>query len=225
MSNVLFRMPRSAGTAAATAAVALLLVGCSSDLASFDDTYVPQSVEENFPITVVEKPLKLTLDATAGRIQQGDVNEVTRFARDAVARANTPVTVGYSAGSRQARLVANEAAGILVREGVQRQSVLVTPYEGNERRVVLAYGTRMAVTKPCGDWSENLRANQFNESGPNFGCSVRQNMAAMVADPSDFVHPKPVTPAQSVSQETAVQSYISGEWTTPVDTSGNTFGQ
>ena len=225
MKDIICQLLRTAGVAFSTAAATAMLAGCSSELASFDDTYVPQSIDENFPITVVEQPLKLTLDASAGRLQPADVSEVTQFARSAALRATTPVTVGYSRGSKRAREAANQSAAILIREGIPRQSVLVTPYEGSEARVVLAFGTKMALTKPCGDWSQNLRGNQFNESGPNFGCAFQQNMAAMVADPNDFVRPKPMTPAQSASQSAAMQEYGNGTWTTPIVTSSSTSGQ
>lgn len=225
MRNRIRQRLQTAMAILATAAAAPMLAGCSTELASFDDTYVPQSVEENFPITVVEQPVQMIVEATPGGLHPGDVNEVIRFAQQAAGRATTPVTVGYAAASKEARDAANQAAGIIARQGVSRQSVLVTPHGGRDRKVVLAFGMKTAQTKPCGDWSQNLRGNQFNESGPNFGCSIQQNFAAMVADPNDFVHPKPMTPQQSSSQASALQAYDQGTWTTPVATSSSSTDQ
>jgi pilus assembly protein CpaD len=77
----------------------------------------------------------------------------------------------------------------------------------------------VAETKPCGDWSENLRANQFNESGTAFGCAVQQNFAAMVTNPEDFVEPPPQTPTQSATQNPALERYNNGTWTAPTSDS------
>lgn len=111
----MFRSLRITASASLLAA-ATLLAGCSTELASFDDTYVPASVEENFPITVVERPVKLTVKATAGGIPSGEVNEVIRFGKKAAATASTPVTVGYPSRSKAARQAANQAAGLLVQQ-------------------------------------------------------------------------------------------------------------
>ena len=200
-------------------AAATLLAGCSSELASFDDTYVPASVEENFPITVVERPVKLTVKATAGGIPSGQVNEVIRFGKTAAATASTPVTVGYPSRSKSARQAANQAAGLLVQQGVARQSIIISPVAGSGHAVTLAFAAKVAETKPCGDWSENLRANQFNESGTAFGCAVQQNFAAMVTNPEDFETPRSQTPAQSAAQNPALQRYNNGTWTTPTSDS------
>ena len=192
------------------------LVACSPDLASFDDTYVPQAVEENYPIKVVERPVKLQVQTKASGLQPADANQVIRFARKAAARATTSVTIAYASGSRSGKQGAEQAAAIFVRQGVARSSIVMVPYGGWDNQVTLSVGMKVAETKPCGDWSQNLRGNQFNESGPNFGCAVQQNMAAMVTDPEDFEHPKPTTPAQSVSQNSALDAYNNGTWTVPV---------
>lgn len=194
----------------------LLLAACSSDLASFDDTYVPQAVEENYPIKVVERPVKLQVQAKESGLQPADANQVIRFARKAAVRATTSVTIAYASGSRSGKQGAEQAAAIFVRQGVARSSIVMSPYGGWDNQVTLSVGMKVAETKPCGDWSQNLRGNQFNESGPNFGCAVQQNMAAMVTDPEDFEHSKPTTPAQMAGQSSALDSYNNGSWTVPV---------
>jgi len=204
---------RSATVACVLGSMTALLAGCSPELASFDDTYVPASVEENFPIKVVERPVKLALDVTPGGLRPGDVNDVIQFARQAESRGATPVVVSYATGSKQSREAANQAAGILARQGIARHSIIVTPYDGTQNRVVLAFSTKVAETKPCGDWSQNMRANQFNDSGPNFGCAFQQNFAAMVANPEDLERPRPMTAAQSASQSSALKNYSDGTWT------------
>lgn len=198
-------------------ATAMLVFGCSPELASFDDTYESQSVDENFPIKVVEQPVRLMLQVPTGGMRARDREQVLGFGRKAAARATTPVTVSYASGSKLAKQAAGEAARLLVREGVPAHAVLVTPRDGRTNEVTLVFATKRAQTKPCGNWNENLRANQFNDSGPNFGCAFQQNFAAMVANPEDLETPQVRDQATSAAQKPALDTYESGEWQEPVD--------
>lgn len=216
--------PKMLSTLAILAATALLSFGCSPDLASFDDTYEPQSVDENFPIKVVERPVRLTVEAAAGGLRTPQKNQITGFARHAAIGATTPVTVSYASGNRLARQVAGDTAKILVKEGVPAGAILVTPRDGRDNEVTLAFAAKLAQTRPCGDWSENLRANQFNDSGPNFGCAFQQNFAAMVANPEDLEKPQTMDPATSASQKSVLDGYDTGTWHTPIkDTTLSNF--
>lgn len=225
MMSIIRRMGRRAAIMSLTASTLMPLAACTPDLASFDDSYVPQSVEENYPIKVVEKPVRLQVVATAHGVEPADANEVIRFARRAATRATTPVTIAYASGSKSGRKGADQTAQIMTHQGVNRKSIVMAPYGGWDNVVTLTVGMKVAETKPCGDWSQNLRGNQFNDSGPNFGCAVQQNMAAMVSDPQDLEHPKPVTPAQIVSQSRAQEIYNTGTWTIPVVDPNGSFGQ
>lgn len=199
-----------------------LVSGCSSELASFQDTYVPASVDENYPIKVVERPVQLTVDAATGGLRHGDTQQVTRFAQAAAAsRLPSPVVVSYPAASKAARKVASQAAGLIAQQGVPRQSIIVTPRDGKGNVVTMTFARKVAETRECGDWSQNMRANQWNDTGPNFGCAFQQNFAAMVTNPEDFEHPRPMTPAMSAAQSAALATYQAGTWTTP--TSDSTF--
>ena len=142
-----------------------------------------------------------------------------RFGKKVAATASTPVTVGYPSRSKAARQAANQAAGLLVQQGVARQAIIISPVGGAGHAVTLTFAAKVAETKPCGDWSENLRANQFNESGTAFGCAVQQNFAAMVTNPEDFETPRRQTPTQSATQNPTLERYNNGTWTTPTSDS------
>lgn len=207
--------------------VALMLMvmvtatGCSSELASFQDTYVPASVDENYPIKVVERPVQLTVEAASSGLQHADVKQVTRFGQAAAsARAATPVVVSYPAGSKIAKRAAGQAAGLIVRQGVARESVVLTPRDGKGNAVTMTFAKKVAQTRPCGDWSQNMRANQWNDSGPNFGCAFQQDFAAMIANPEDLERPRQMTPAMSAAQSAALAEYQAGQWTTPTSDAG-----
>lgn len=213
MRSLTIHLARTAASACLIATAALL-AGCSSELASFDDTYVPASTEENFPIEVVERPVRLSVKTGSSGLLQTGVNEVAAFGREAAAKASTPVTLHYSSASKSGREAANQAAAILKRQGVPPHDVILRP-DGKGHMLVLAFSVKAAETKPCGAWPENLRSNQFNQSGTAFGCAVQQNIAAMVANPGDFEEARAMTPSQIAPQSPALTRYGDGTWTTP----------
>lgn len=195
-------------------AITVILAGCSSELASVDDTYVPASVEENFPINVVETPVRVTLQTTSSGLRSNDAPEVARFGREAAARGATPIIIYYSSAGRSGQLAANQAKTILNQQGVPRDAVHLVS-GGKANALTLSFSKKTAETKPCGAWTENLRPNQFNESGTAFGCAVQQNTAAMVASPEDFEGARPMPASRNASQVPALKRYTDGTWTTP----------
>lgn len=201
-----------------TVVSAAFLSGCSPELASFDDTYVPASVEENFPIKIVEQPVKLTVAIGPSGLISGEAYEVVRFSREVMVASSSPVTISYSTVSKSGPRAADQVAAILIQQGIPRHAINKNSH-GKEDVLTIVASVKTATTKPCGSWAENLRANQNNQSGTAFGCSVQQNMAAMVARPGDFERARPMPPSLSVSQNPALSNYGSGAWTTPTASS------
>jgi hypothetical protein len=58
-------------------------------------------------------------------------------------------------------------------------------YGGSASHPIKVINGKATVAK-CGEWKENLGADQQNRLNPNHGCSVQHNVAAMIADPSDM---------------------------------------
>jgi pilus assembly protein CpaD len=194
---------------------AVLLAGCSQDYGTFDDEYVATSVEERYPIRVVDAPVKINVSAKAGSLRPEQLNSVINFAQDARGNATSIVTVSYASGSRSARNVAEQTVGVLVEQGVPRSMIRTSSYKGTAPSVTLAFHRKVAVTKECGDWSENLKGNQYNEPYPNQGCALQNNMAAMVANPEDFETPRGMSPAYGAARSSVIKKYNAGAWTAP----------
>jgi pilus assembly protein CpaD len=194
------------------------LAGCSQDFSSVDDVYVPRTGEERFPIQVVDKPVKMSLSAQSGKLSQAEVNHLSAFAKAARTDRTTPVSVTYPAGSDKARRVSHQAVHVLINQGVPRSMIHTASYKGKSDVVSLSFTRKVATTKECGDWSKNLGENSKNEPYPNFGCTIQNNLAAMVSNPEDFERPRTMGPKRAAGQMTAMESYNTGAWTTPVDT-------
>ncbi len=70
------------------------------------------------------------------------------------------------------------------------------PLGGSDRYPIKVVNGK-AVTKPCGDWSEDAGNTLSNQPMKNHGCAVQQNIAAMVAEPEDIVNPDKMGPVDS----------------------------
>lgn len=188
----------------------LTLAACSPEGAIVDDVYVPTSVDERYPIKVGEAPVKMNLNARGGALSAENINGLIGFARDARNNARSRISLRYASGSAQARNVAQQAVSVLVDQGIARGSISVASYSGSSAMVTLSFMRRVAITAECGDWSENLAGNQYNEPPPNFGCALQQNTAAMVADPEDFESPTPMSPVIGATRSDAIRKYAGG---------------
>ncbi len=84
------------------------------------------------------------------------------------------------------------------------------PYAGSDRfPVKVAHGK--AQVKPCGDWSDDSTYKPLNDNLSNHGCAVQSNIAAMVADPDDFVSPGRMPPINSSLRTTAFAKASTGQ--------------
>lgn len=199
---------------------ATLLAGCSQEFASVDDVYVPVASDDRFPISVVDKPYKLTVSAKSGKLAADDMNRLASFARDARSKGASPVIVSYPSGSKKAAGVARQAAEMLRRQGVDQSMIRRATYNGKSDVVALSFTRRLAETKPCGDWSQDLSTNSKNESFPDAGCSIQNNLAAMAVNPDDFLDPRLSSPRPADARTTAIQNHQSGAWTNPANSAG-----
>lgn len=200
------------GTALLLFLPALLLTGCSQDVASVDDRFTPMSTQDRHPIRVTDKTAKMTVDARSGRMTPEQVNRVASFARAAGGEAGVPVLVSYPAGSAKARAASAEAIAILANRGVPRHMIQTARYNGKSDVVTLSFTRNVAATDPCGAMPKNLAGDQYNEPHADFGCSMQNNTAAMVADPQDFERMRRMEPALAAARSSAMQDYGSGKW-------------
>ncbi len=76
----------------------------------------------------------------------------------------------------------------------------------------------------CGDIQQpDMRHNTQNAATPGFGCSHQSNMAVMIADPSDLVRPRAMTPSDPQARQRVLEAYRTGDSTaTAPDARGTT---
>jgi pilus assembly protein CpaD len=122
--------------------------------------------------------------------------------------------------ARAAESAFRETKTLLSAAGVPPHAVVVHPYHPDDPRqlatIRLNYPKISTVAGPCGLWPEDLgpsikdRGYFDNKPYYNFGCAYQRNMAAMVANPSDLVQPRPETPAYTMRRTEGFEKYRKG---------------
>ena len=99
--------------------------------------------------------------------------------------------------------------------GISRDRILVSTRDGGngDARVDVSYIAYTARTAACGDWSDDESYTLDNRTMKNFGCSVQQNIAAMVADPRDLLGPGTMGPVDTGRRAIVMDHYEKGEVT------------
>ena len=191
------------------------LAGCQLDDAASDDYYVPQAHYERYPIKVAKAPVSVGLATRSGKLSPAQINAIASFARQARANSASRIKVTYPSSSPAGRGIAHDIARLMASHGIPSSKVAVASYRGGRGDPVhLSYLRKVAVTRECGDWSENLASTARNETYPNFGCATQHNIAAMVSNPEDFETPRAMTQAwgpAAANRTAALTIYMTGK--------------
>ena len=202
------------------AALASILVAGSCSVTN-DDAMVSLDGARNHPITVEPsfRDLKVQFRGGADGISTEDAVKFDAFLADYRLHGNGSlgISVPGGASSRAAISFFGERAAAT---GISRDRILVTTRDGanGDARVDVSYIAYTARTQACGDWSENEAITFDNRTPKNFGCSVQQNIAAMVADPRDLLGPGAMGPVDTSRRALVMDRYEKGQVTQAVKT-------
>ncbi|MDZ7629626.1 MAG: CpaD family pilus assembly protein [Parvularculaceae bacterium] len=178
------------------------------------------SVDEEHPISVDSQTVTMTL-ASSGTLTSIDRARLRAFA-DAYLRdghgALTLTSPSTDAGAR-----ATDIQKALGEFGVPADAVVTSNYrtgEGSTTDLILSYAHYVATPSACGVW-EGMQDRDFrNMRSPNFGCSARNNLAAMIGDPHDLIAPAAMTAPDAQIRVRGVQLFRQGQVTSS-DTDGD----
>jgi pilus assembly protein CpaD len=204
-----------------TAVILSVLVAGSCSVAN-DGTTISEDGDVNHPITVEPsyRELKLQFAGSQDGVSPDDAVKFAAFLADYRAHGNGSLGISVPNGAPSNAAItffAERAAAT----GISRDKILVSTHDvtNGDYRVNLSYISYSATTEACGDWSEDLAFTAENQTSKNFGCSVQHNIAAMVADPRDLVHPRTFETADGNRAATVISNYEQGKPTPAQKTS------
>jgi pilus assembly protein CpaD len=185
-------------------AMSSALAACSNGELALDDTYVPATHYERFPIEVTSGPVRMEISSRHGTLQSSQINAISGFSRSASSGSSRITILRPSAGGASGK-VARQAYQVLVQSGISPGMISQKTYPGPAKGPVqLTYIRSVAVTKECGDWSSDLTDTSSNEVYANYGCATQNNIAAMAVNPNDLVVPRQMTPALAATRTPGV---------------------
>ncbi len=228
--NGVCRLPRRnfkwAALTGAMAGLAIVLGACSETTGSVaTPVQPPDDYRLRHPIAVQEAnhSIVLFVGHARGGLSANQRADVFGLARSWVAEATGAIVIDVPAdtpNARAAESAVHEARGLLEAGGVPANAIKLHRYTPDDPRTLapvrLSYPKMAAVAGPCGEWPEDLGPSikdptYFeNRSYYNFGCAYQRNMAAMVANPSDLVQPRPETPAYTARRTEGFEKYRKG---------------
>jgi len=222
------RMPRLAG---AMLGLSVILGACTETTGSVATTPAAQAPEDyrlRHPIAIqeAERSIVIFVGHARGGLSATQRADVIGLARTWVSEGTGAIVVDVPVNTPNAKAAESafhEARALLAAGGVPPDGIKLHHYTPDDSRTLatvrLTYPRMAAVTGPCGTWPEDIgpsvkdRGYFENKSYHNFGCAYQRNMAAMVANPSDLVQPRPETPAYTARRTEGFEKYRKGTTT------------
>jgi pilus assembly protein CpaD len=124
-------------------------------------------------------------------------------------------TPSGSANSDAASILANETRRSLVEAGVSYAAVAGSSYDASGRAdapIIVSFSRFEAQAPECAPlWEQDLAHQSNNQAWASFGCATQANLAAMVEDPADLLHPRAEDPRDSGRRDTVMGAYREGD--------------
>ena len=99
--------------------------------------------------------------------------------------------------------------------GISYDEMLGAAYDASGRAstpIVMAFKSYEAIAPDCPKWSEiDFSNTTTNSEALSFGCTVRANMAAMIAEPADLFGERALDPARADRKTYQLDLWLRGE--------------
>ncbi len=212
------KQPRRSAIVARVAVItaAALLAGCAK-LHNIEVGSIPDDYRTNHPIIVSEKETAIDVPVASNEkaLNYGRTSIVRGFAAEYRENSTGPLQIMTPVGSPNsaaASRIAGQIKKVLVKEGIPAGRIGVTPYQAAAQNdaapVRLSFTAIAAHTNKCGQWPEDLVANTMeNKHYHNFGCASQNNLAAQIANPSDLLAPRGMTPIDAQRRDRVIDNY------------------
>jgi pilus assembly protein CpaD len=217
----------------AVALVALsLTMGACTHTGDEVTASVPNDYRLRHPIVVEEssRTVNVFVGSTRGGLSATQRADVTGLAETWLHEGTGVIVAEVPTGTPNARAAADssrEILALLAAYGVPPRAITVRNYHPEDPRLFptirLTYPRITAEVGPCGVWPEDIGSSiknkDYYENKPyyNLGCAYQRNLAAMVANPSDLVQPRPETPTYTAQRNIIFDKYRKGQSTATID--------
>ncbi|MCP4317431.1 MAG: pilus assembly protein CpaD [Hyphomicrobiales bacterium] len=206
-------------------AAGAFLAGCAN-VHDIEVGSIPDDYRTNHPIMVSEKENTVDVPIARGekKLNYGRTSIVRGFAAEYRENSSGAVQIMTPVGSPNtaaASHIAGQIKKVLVSEGVPARRIRVQSYQAAAQNdaapIRLSFMAIGAHVAQCGKWPEDLVYNTTeNKHYQNFGCATQNNLAAQIANPSDLLAPRGMTPIDAQRRDIVIDNYRkNGSYATP----------
>ena len=198
---------------------ALGLSACGSPKPAVPVEYIDRTLLERHEINVVEtaETIEIVLDQNATQLSIKDRQLVQRFVHAYKDRGHGDLVMLLPEGTPNQQFAVGaiaEARAIAFENGVAYEEISGGSKFGAYPSVILSFKAYDAVAPDCKSFGQvDVYSTRNNNDLPILWCSVRRNIAAMIADPADLLGTRELDPADVVRRNTTLQAYRAGEQT------------
>lgn len=217
--------------ASALAAASTLATGCTSTPGDVPLTSLERTPLDRNPIGVRAATEVLEIEIAPGEtmLSLSEKAELQAFVVDYRRVGSGPLVMSLPSGGANAQSAVRslaEVRQIAFETGVDYTDISGTSYDASGRDaapIVIAYRAFEAVAPDCPSVSEiDLSDIDSNAETPAFGCAVRTNLAAMIAEPEDLLGQREIGDVDVQRRQTQVDMWREGQATQAARGAGET---
>jgi len=162
--------------------------------------------------------LEVAIHPELSELSDADRSRIRTFVSNYAQRGHGPLVLSLPAASANPQLAVTavaEARAIAWEKGVEYDEISGTSHGAGEaysQPMILAFQVYDAIAPECLQKSELDFADvTSNNALPTLGCSVRTNLAAMIADPADLLGTRPLEAADADRRAVILEKFRAGE--------------
>lgn len=218
--------------ALAIIAMSAAVSSCAGPRDNMTTSAISDDYRQRHPITLTEAEHHVDIPVSAGdrRMTSGLRDTVRGFSQNYRSQSTGTVEILTPRGSPNtaaASAVRRQIRSELVANGIPSSRIVENYYvadgPGDAAPIRLRFVATTAVTNACGQWPADLADNAFdNQNYYNFGCASQNNLAAQVANPTDLIAPRAMTPIDADQRSKVINAYRNGSTTTSSASIGGT---
>lgn len=153
-------------------------------------------------------------------LRQEEIAKIKGFVAAYNSDGHGPLIMSMPRGTDSPQIAVNalaETRQIAWEEGIEYSQITGTAYDAGGRPgapIVLAYKAYAAIVPDCKYMSEfDFADTSSNNDLPSLGCAVRNNIAAIIADPADLYGTRPLDDLDINRRTAQLELYREGQMT------------
>ena len=190
----------------------LVILSCCANRNNITVDSAPDDYRTNHPISlhVTERSFYIPVSVSTQQLNQTQQNQIADIAKtfrevgkgSIIVRAPASM-LSRNEADRQVELVQRA----LRSHGMPSISGMSFKAGETKQGIRVQFQVVSTVKLNCGRWPDDMLGTSSNRHYTNFGCAVRSNLMAQVANPNDFITPRTETSIDTERRSVVIDRY------------------